>query len=121
MNGKFRYPICERIELAVSLGPVIWDSNGHTVIGANSFGPSGVITPPATSLFFDEDNSGIDVTYGVSLKGDLGKNFWMGFEWTKYEVGRDDRDVEFVGASLEYRFGGSKKIDSGTGSGGITF
>lgn len=108
-NTKLRYPLHERLEFGVSLGAIIWDRDMHARFGQESpLVSNNVVTQV---VVFDDvsefDDEGIDLTYGVNLKGRLYNNLWLGFEWTKFEVGPNDRDVEFVGASLEYRFGGN--------------
>ena len=105
--GKLRLPVHDRIELGATLGAFVWDAETTVMQRDTAFTTAtNVVLAPSGVIFEDSnDDSGVDVTYGVGLKVRLHHQLWFGLEYTRYELGGTDEDAELFGAGLEYRFG----------------
>ncbi len=105
--GKLRLPLHDRIELGATLGAFVWDAETTVMQRDTAFTTAtNVVLAPSGVIFEDSnDDSGVDVTYGVGLKVRLHHQLWLGLEYTRYELGGTDEDAELFGAGLEYRVG----------------
>ena len=107
LSALFRHPITKRVELGAKLGASIWDADGKAITETSGF--SGIFIPRGTgmtpSLTIENSDHGIDVTYGASAKFNAYKNLWIGLDYSHYEVGESDQDIDYLALSVEYRFG----------------
>jgi hypothetical protein len=83
-----RYPFGERFAIFAKVGAYFWESDVSV---------TGGVTAPA-----EPKANGTDFAYGVG--GDLyfGGKFGLRLEWERYAL--DPNDVDFVSASLLWRF-----------------
>jgi OOP family OmpA-OmpF porin len=108
---------------AGNLLPVLGDGFSVSAVGRYPFGERGAIFAKVGAYFWEADVAvdvtgsatgsaspnvdGTDVVFGVGGDVYFSGNFGLRLEWERYAL--EQNDVDFVSASLLYRFGGSGK------------
>lgn len=105
--GLARLPVTSRLELGAKLGATLWDVDGKVIVETSGF--PGIFIPRGTgmtpSITLENSGSGVDINYGASMKFNAYRDLWVGIDYSRYEVGDFDEDVDYLALSFEYRFG----------------